>query len=295
MASVIANEFTEATEPFHLAVAVRGRVWLLIIALIVNVAGKLVIRRNPRGSRLMAAPPRAPDAFGLAAGTAAHDPPARHEPGHEGLLAVVMAATLAVLAWVLIYVAAQGLQYLSRQFLTQTPPGNPALPGGGFADGIAGGLIIVGIAAVISVPLGIAAAVEPSSTAADSPAGQFCHRRAQRHSQHRHRRLHLHDLGDQVRVLGSSRIVRAGPGHAAADRPGHRGDAPAGACVLREASAALGVTRARTTLSVVLPSATARHRGRCRRSGTMRTDRSRPERAISPCYITVRLTLAISS
>jgi phosphate transport system permease protein len=46
MSSVIANEFTEATEPFHLsALFVVVASWLLIIALAVNIAGKLVIRR----------------------------------------------------------------------------------------------------------------------------------------------------------------------------------------------------------------------------------------------------------
>ena len=46
MASVIANEFTEATEPFHLQSLFVVALWLLIIALIVNVAGKLVVRRT---------------------------------------------------------------------------------------------------------------------------------------------------------------------------------------------------------------------------------------------------------
>ena len=147
------------------------------------------------------------------------------------LLAVVMAATLAVLAWVLIYVAAQGLPYLSGQFLTQTPPGNPALPGGGFANGIVGSLIVVGIATVISVPLGIAAAVAlveyggrfaaAASFATDVLAG-----------------IPSIVTGAFIYAIWvtkfgysglASRIVRAGPGHAAADHPGHRGDAPAGA------------------------------------------------------------------
>lgn len=75
------------------------------------------------------------------------------------VLALVMAATIAVLLWVLGYVAAQGLKYLGPEFLTQTPPGNPSDPGGGFVNGIIGSFITVGIATVISVPLGVAAAV----------------------------------------------------------------------------------------------------------------------------------------
>jgi phosphate transport system permease protein len=76
-----------------------------------------------------------------------------------GLLTATMAATVAVLIWVLIYVAAQGLKYLGSEFLTQTPPGNPAEPGGGFVNGIIGSLFVTGIAAVLSVPVGISAAV----------------------------------------------------------------------------------------------------------------------------------------
>lgn len=45
MASVIANEFTEAVEPFHLDSLFVVAGWLLIISLIVNIAGKLVVRR----------------------------------------------------------------------------------------------------------------------------------------------------------------------------------------------------------------------------------------------------------
>ena len=76
-----------------------------------------------------------------------------------GLLAVVMAATVAVLIWVLAYVAGQGLKYLGPEFLTQTPPGNPSTPGGGFVNGIIGSLIVTGIATALSVPIGIAAAI----------------------------------------------------------------------------------------------------------------------------------------
>lgn len=75
------------------------------------------------------------------------------------LLASVMAATIAVLVWVLVYVAGQGLKYLGPEFLTQTPPGNPSDAGGGFLNGIIGSLITTAIAGALSVPLGISAAV----------------------------------------------------------------------------------------------------------------------------------------
>ncbi|MGA8125125.1 MAG: hypothetical protein WB967_13090, partial [Mycobacterium sp.] len=74
---------------------------------------------------------------------------------HAALL-LVMIATVAVLAWVLVYVAGQGLKYLGPEFLTQTPPGNPSEPGGGFLNGIIGSLIFTGIATLLSMPVGIA-------------------------------------------------------------------------------------------------------------------------------------------
>jgi phosphate transport system permease protein len=77
----------------------------------------------------------------------------------HGLLLLVMIGTVGVLVWVLAYVAGQGLKYLGPQFLTQTPPGNPSQPGGGFLNGIIGSVIITGIATVVSVPVGVAAAV----------------------------------------------------------------------------------------------------------------------------------------
>ena len=77
----------------------------------------------------------------------------------HGLLLLVMIGTVGVLVWVLAYVAGQGLKYLGPQFLTQTPPGNPSQPGGGFLNGIIGSVIITGIATLVSVPVGVAAAI----------------------------------------------------------------------------------------------------------------------------------------
>jgi phosphate transport system permease protein len=77
----------------------------------------------------------------------------------HGLLLLVMIATVGVLVWVLAYVAGQGLKYLGPEFLTQTPPGNPSEPGGGFLNGIIGSVITTGIATVLSVPAGAAAAI----------------------------------------------------------------------------------------------------------------------------------------
>jgi phosphate transport system permease protein len=174
------------------------------------------------------------------------------------LFAALMAATLGVLAWVLIYVAGQGLKFLGPTFLTQTPPGDPSAPGGGFVNGIIGSLIIVGIAAAISVPLGIAAAV-----AIAEYGGRFARLAG-----------FLTDV-----LVGVPTIVTGAFVYALwVTRFGFSGLAGAIALAivmlplvirasaemlrlvavdLREASAALGVTRARTIVSVVLPTAWA--------------------------------------
>lgn len=107
---------------------------------------------------------RAPRGGQVPPPTATPQPPARGIRKLQNnvatvVLTIFMAATIAVLLWVLIYVADQGLRYLGPEFLTQTPPGNPAEPGGGFLNGIIGSLIIVGIATIISVPIGLGAAI----------------------------------------------------------------------------------------------------------------------------------------
>jgi phosphate transport system permease protein len=45
MPSVIANEFTEANQPYHLDSLFVVALWLLVFTLIVNVVGKLIVRR----------------------------------------------------------------------------------------------------------------------------------------------------------------------------------------------------------------------------------------------------------
>jgi phosphate transport system permease protein len=74
-------------------------------------------------------------------------------------LTLVTAAVVAVVIWILGYVAGQGLRFLGPQFLTTTPPGNPADSGGGFVNGIIGSLEIVGLATMLAVPAALATAV----------------------------------------------------------------------------------------------------------------------------------------
>ncbi len=71
--------------------------------------------------------------------------------------ALVVLALIPLLA-VLSYVVIRGVSRLNLDLLTKLPP-PPMVPGGGIANAIVGTLIMVGLASVISVPIGIAAAV----------------------------------------------------------------------------------------------------------------------------------------
>jgi phosphate transport system permease protein len=202
--------------------------------------------------------PRAPQAPRLGGGDAGLTRRHARDRAMTVLLATVMAITLAVLAWVLVYVAAQGLKYLGPAFFTQTPPGNPAQVGGGYANGIIGSLIIVGIATVISVPVGIAAAIAiieyPGRLGAATSfvtdvlvgvpsivTGAFVYALWVT-------RFGYSGLAGSIAlaiimlplvIRGTAEMLRLVP------------------VALREASSALGVTRARTIVSVVLPAARA--------------------------------------
>jgi phosphate transport system permease protein len=95
----------------------------------------------------------------------------RVDRGMTVLLTAMMIGIGALLVWVLAYVAAQGLQALDWGFITDTPPGNPSDAGGGFANGIIGSLIIVGIATLVAVPFGIGCAIYLNQYA----AGRIAH------------------------------------------------------------------------------------------------------------------------
>lgn len=174
------------------------------------------------------------------------------------VLAALVAIAVAVLAWVLIYVASQGLKYLGPAFFVQTPPGNPSSYGGGYANGIVGSLIVVGIATLISVPFGVAAAiaiVEYGGRLASVASfitdvlvgvptivtGAFIYAIWVIHFGYSGLAgsLALALVMLPLVIRATAEMLRLVPVH------------------LREASAALGVSRARTILSVVLPTASA--------------------------------------
>ena len=73
---------------------------------------------------------------------------------------VLMAVFLAIIPLILILgdVFVKGVPALSLSFITQVPTA-PNLPGGGIAPAIQGTIVMVGLAALISVPIGIGAGI----------------------------------------------------------------------------------------------------------------------------------------
>ncbi|MGH3256180.1 MAG: phosphate ABC transporter permease PstA [Streptosporangiaceae bacterium] len=151
----------------------------------------------------------------------------------------------------------QGPDVHQAVVLHSNPPGNPASYGGGYENGIVGSLIIVGIATLIAVPFGVAAAVAMVEyggrfTASASfindvlvgvptiVTGAFIYSIWVVH-------FGFSGLAGSIAlalvmlplvVRATAEMLRLVP------------------VSLREASAALGVSRARTIVSVVLPTAT---------------------------------------
>lgn len=73
-----------------------------------------------------------------------------------GLMYLASAVTVLPLVLILFHLVREGLQALSLDFFTQLPA-PPGDPGGGMANAIVGTLILVGIAAVVGLPVGIGA------------------------------------------------------------------------------------------------------------------------------------------
>jgi phosphate transport system permease protein len=71
-----------------------------------------------------------------------------------GLVAIALLPLLAVLSYVVI----KGASRLNLDLLTKLPP-PPMVAGGGIANAIVGTLVMVGLASLISVPIGILAAI----------------------------------------------------------------------------------------------------------------------------------------
>ena len=75
------------------------------------------------------------------------------------LVALALALTLFPVGWILVQIIGKGAGTMGLGFLTHSLPLSMRAAGGGFLNGLVGTAIMVGLAALVSVPLGILAAV----------------------------------------------------------------------------------------------------------------------------------------
>jgi phosphate transport system permease protein len=69
-------------------------------------------------------------------------------------------ALCAIAAWIVLYMAIKGISYLKPSLLVQSPVGSPNQSGsGGFLDPIEGTFLVTAIGIVVAAPLGVAVAV----------------------------------------------------------------------------------------------------------------------------------------
>lgn len=83
------------------------------------------------------------------------------------LALVATAIALIPLMAVLGYVILNGIQHMSLELLTSLPP-PPLVPGGGIGNAIVGTLMVVGLATLISAPIGVFAAIALSEVIRDT-------------------------------------------------------------------------------------------------------------------------------
>ncbi|MGQ9532891.1 MAG: phosphate ABC transporter permease PstA [Desulfotomaculales bacterium] len=175
------------------------------------------------------------------------------------LCVVLTACALVPLASILAFVAVHGFKVLSPEFLTRLPAALGE-PGGGIGNAIVGSVIVVGCAALLAVPVGVLAGVYLAEFGRGTLAAQV-------------------RFWSEV-LVGVPSIIVGAAVYGLLVVPMGRFSALAGSvalaiimvpvvtrvteemvrmvpATLREASLALGATRARTVISVVLRSARA--------------------------------------
>lgn len=163
IAANIATKFGEAGANGRAALIASGLV-LFVISLAVNLAARLVVRRGGEGVRTRPAPPDRLRRLRRLRGAGRRHPGHRHRGlvdwSMRGLMAVAVAVALVPLVAVLAYTAHAGARDLSGSFLTHSMRGvGPLDPAGGAYHAIVGTVEQVGMAALVSIPLGLLVAV----------------------------------------------------------------------------------------------------------------------------------------
>ena len=237
LASVIANEFVEATSDLNLAALVELGLVLLVLGLILNIAARTLVygatqRRFRQGQVMLDNPAQR-----------------RHDLYRNlkskfmvGLTIVATVIALIPLFLVLGYLLSKGAASVNWDFFTKmpTPVGQN---GGGMANAIMGTFELVGIATPDRRADRSRRGRLPGRESRQSvgPGNPLCRRRDDGHPVDRHRHLRVRDLRQAVlRLLDALGRDRARHHHDSAGHAHRRRDDPAGAARIARGGAGVG-------------------------------------------------------
>ena len=163
LASVIANEFTEATGDLYLSALIEIGLALFLVTIVVNAIARLMVWAVTRG-----APARAAKDEHTATRQSFQPTTSRHVHALRArrseatiVIGACRASTIIVLvplAAILVYLHLQGRE-LAQSGVLHHVPAPVGETGGGMANSIVGSGIILALASVMGIPIGIAAGV----------------------------------------------------------------------------------------------------------------------------------------
>jgi phosphate transport system permease protein len=159
IASVIANQFTEADYDLYLSALVELGLVLLLVTVIINSLARVLIWRVSRGPSVKRGAWRV-KAHGLpSVGFPAPSiPVAVVNRLMTGVLALCLVITVGFLAFIMGHLLIEGLEAIDFNFFTKLP--RPiGQKGGGVANALYGSFLLVGLATLFAVPLGLLAAI----------------------------------------------------------------------------------------------------------------------------------------
>jgi phosphate transport system permease protein len=159
IASVIANQFTEADYDLYLSALIELGLVLLLVTVIINSLARVLIWRVTSGKRRI-------KAHGLRS-VSLPVPRVLHAPRlpasllnrlMTGVLALCLVITVGFLTAIMAHLLIEGLEAIDFDFFTKLP--RPiGQQGGGVANALYGSFLLVGLAALFAVPLGLLAAI----------------------------------------------------------------------------------------------------------------------------------------
>src|SRR5262249_50442464 len=198
IASVIANEFTEATYDLYLSALVELGLVLLLVSVVVNALARLLIRQvslnrsgpPPRNRRLAfwkrkgLGPSPTPTLSALTPGLPSSPVPRRFPISTKkvrwvnrlmtGILCLCLVVTVGPLFLILGHLVYVGMGALNWEYFVNLPA-PVGEKGGGMANALYGSFLLVGLATLFAVPVGLLAAVYLAEYGSDrlAPAVRF--------------------------------------------------------------------------------------------------------------------------